>query len=412
MFLCFWRSILYGFNLKEIGETIDIFMVNVEMKMDQTLSFEKTANINEQVFRNEVWKSFYKALVRKKDFILDFRNVRFISSTVVTKLCCLGEIAKREGLDVKIIPSAKLAVYLAEIDFWHVAVANEIFSFDKRYLDIANPNKKVTNALFCIEKEQLKSKYIDAFEFAEWANERTKYKYWVRAELTGVSNAVDNAYYTTKSIPECCKAVLKTVSGFVGYSQYTSEDKMLSPIIELVHNAVWHSHGKCYFLVQTSTYGATRIGIDISVADTGCGLYRSLINKDENDDKLRLFEKNDFLKLTDKTEQNYCSIAEALFFREQSETRGLYDIITDLATEPRDYFCRLQLINGNVILNLLEGQNQDRNGEKYEMYDISRLVNQGISYIIENQQASFIKMSDIGFSFCIDMSITIPLKRK
>lgn len=380
--------------------------------MDQTLSFEETVNINEQVFRNEVWESFYKALERKKDFILDFRNIKFISSTVVTKLCCLGEIAKREGMDVKIIPSAKLAVYLAEMDFWHVAVVNEIFSFDKRYLDITNSNKKVTNALFCIEKEQLKSKYIDTFEFAEWADERTKCKYWVKAELTGVSNTVNNGYYTIRNIPVCCKAVLKTLSGFIGYSQYTSEDKILSPIIELVHNAVWHSHGKCYFLVQTSTYGSTRIGIDISVADTGCGLYKSLANKDENDGKLRVYKRSDFLKLTDKAEQNYYSIVEALFFREQSETRGLYDIITDLATEPRDYFCRLQLTNGNVILNLVEGQNLDRNGKPYEMYDISTLVNQGISNIDKKQHESFHKMSDIGFSLCIDISITIPLKKE
>lgn len=387
-------------------------MVDAEMKMDQTLSFEETVNINEQVFRNEVWESFYKALERKKDFILDFRNIKFISSTVVTKLCCLGEIAKREGMDVKIIPSAKLAVYLAEMDFWHVAVVNEIFSFDKRYLDITNSNKKVTNALFCIEKEQLKSKYIDTFEFAEWADERTKCKYWVKAELTGVSNTVNNGYYTIRNIPVCCKAVLKTLSGFIGYSQYTSEDKILSPIIELVHNAVWHSHGKCYFLVQTSTYGSTRIGIDISVADTGCGLYKSLANKDENDGKLRVYKRSDFLKLTDKAEQNYYSIVEALFFREQSETRGLYDIITDLATEPRDYFCRLQLTNGNVILNLVEGQNLDRNGKPYEMYDISTLVNQGISNIDKKQHESFHKMSDIGFSLCIDISITIPLKKE
>lgn len=384
-------------------------MAAVEMEMNQILSFEKTVNINEQVFRDKVWESFYKALSNRKDFILDFQNVKFISSTVVTKLCCLGEIAKREGFDVKIIPSAKLAIYLAEMDFWHVAVANEIFSFDKRYLDITNPNKKVTNALFCVEKEQLKSKYINTFEFADWADECTKCKYWVKAELTGVSNTVNNGYYTTKNIPECCKAVLKTVSGFVGYSQYTSEDKILSPIIELVHNAVWHSHGKCYFLVQTSTYGSTRIGIDISVADTGCGLYKSLANKEGNNDRLRLLGRSDFLKLTHKTEQNYRSIAEALFFREQSETRGLYDIITDLATEPRNYFCRLQLINGNVMLNLSEGQNQDRNGKLYEVHDISRLVNQGIDYIIKKKQESFITMSDIGFSLCIDMSIIIPL---
>lgn len=395
---------------RKTDKTINIFLINVEIKMNQTLSFGETVNINEQVFRDKVWKSFYTALTKKEDLILDFRNVKFISSTVVTKLCCLGEIAKKNRLDVKIIPSAKLAVYLAEMNFWHIADANEIFNFDEENLNITNPNKKVTNALFCIEKEKLRCKYTNTFEFAEWVDECTKCKYWVKAELTGVSNTVDSGYYTTENIPECCKAVLNTVSGFIGYSEYTSEDKILSPIIELVHNAVWHSHGKCYFLVQTSIYDSSRIGIDISVADTGCGLYKSLVDKDNDDGNLRFYKKNDFIKITDKTKQNYYSIVEALFFREQSKTRGLYDIITDLATEPRNYLCKLQILNGNVLLNLTEGQKQNRNGEKYDTDDFTRLINHGISSIINRHHKNFTKITDIEFSLCIDMGITIPLQ--
>lgn len=379
--------------------------------MHQKLSFDKPININEKVFRNKVWNAFRKALLTKQDLVLDFQNVKFIVSTVITKLCCLGEIAKNLGIDVRIIPSNKLAIYLAEMNFWHIASMNGIFSFDERYLDFSYLNKKVTNALFCIEKEALERKYVKTFEFTKWANERTKCKSWVRAELTGVNNAVDNRFYTVENIPEHCKAVLRTVSGFVGYSQYTSEDKILGPIIELVHNAVWHSHGKCYFFVQTSTYrgDSERIGIDISVADTGCGLYKSLANKGSDDGSLRYFNKDDFMKITDKTMQNYCSIVEALFFREQSETRGLYDIITDLANEPRNYFCELHLINGNIAFDLAEGQKKDKYGNIHEWYDISSFLSKGIEDIIKKQEDYFIPMSDIGFSFCIDMGITIPL---
>lgn len=379
--------------------------------MSQRLSFERSISLSEVVFRDKVWNAFGKALIEGHDLVLDFRNVKFIVSTVVPKLCCLGEIAKKAGIDLEIIPSTKLAIYLAEMDFWHIASVNNIFSFDERYLDFSFLNKKVTNALFCIEKEALKRKYVETFEFAEWANERTKYKYWVRAELTGINNTVDNGYYTVENIPDQCKAVLKTVSGFVGYSQYTSEDTILGPIIELVHNAVWHSHGKCYFFVQTSKYegGFERIGIDISVADTGCGLYKSLASKDGNDGRLRYFKKDDFIKITDKAEQNYCSIVEALFFREQSETRGLYDIITDLAKEPRNYFCELHLINGNIAFDLEEGQKKDKDGNIYEMYDISNFVSKGIEDIIKKQEKYFIPIPDIGFSFCVDIGITVPL---
>lgn len=379
--------------------------------MEQRLSFDKPISITEFVFRTKVWGAFFKALIKKQDLIFDFRNVKFIVSTVITKLCCIGEIAKKAGINIRIIPSAQLAIYLAEMDFWHIAFENKIFSFDERYMDFSFFDKKVTNALFCIEKESLKRKYLETFEFAEWANERTKYKYWVRAEITGVNNTVNNGSYTVEGIPESCKAVLRTVSGFVGYSQYTSEDKILGPIIELVHNAVWHSHGKCYFLVQTSTYKGDfkRIGIDISVADTGYGLYKTLTSKDDNEGSLRYFGKDDFMNITDKTTQNYYSIVEALFFREQSETRGLYDIITDLAKEPRNYLCELHLINGNIAFDLVEGQKKDKDGNIYEMHDISSFVSKGIGDVVKKRGKYFIPMPDIGFSFCVDMGITVPL---
>lgn len=379
--------------------------------MRQRLSFERPISMSETVFRDKVWNVFGQALLKRQDLVLDFRNVEFIVSTVVPKLCCLGEIAKREGIDLEIIPSMKLAVYLAEMDFWRIAFVNDIFSFDEKYLDFAFINKKVTNALFCVEKESLKHKYNGTFEFAEWVDERTKYKYWIRAELTGINNAVNNGYYTIENISEQCKAVLKTVSGFVGYSEYTSEDTILGPIIELVHNAVWHSQGKCYFFVQTSRYGGNfkRIGINISVADTGCGLYKSLANKDGEEDGLWYYKKDDFMRITDKVEQNYCSIIEALFFREQSETRGLYDIITDLANEPHNYFCEIHLINGNITLDLAEGQKKDREGNIYEMHDISSFVRNGIEDIIKKRKKYFMPIFDIGFSFGVDIGITVPL---
>ena len=169
--------------------------------------------------------------------------------------------------------------------------------------------------------------------------------------------------------------------------------------------------GKCYFFVQTSRYKGNfeRIGIDISVADTGCGLYRSLVNKSGNENGSRYYEKDEFIKIIDKTEQNYCSIIEALFFREQSETRGLYDIITDLAREPRNHFCEIHLINGNIALDLAEGQNRDKDGNIHEMNDISSFVSNGIEDIISKRAKYFIPIFDIGFSFGVDIGITVPL---
>lgn len=379
--------------------------------MRHILSFERPISISEIVFRDKVWNAFGKAIRERQDLVLDFRNVKFIVSTVIPKLCCLGEIAKKEGIKLEICPSTKLAIYLAEMDFWRIASVNDIFSFDEKYLDFSFSEKKVTNALFCIEKEVLERKYKGAFEFEADVKERTKYKYWVRAELTGISNTIKKGYYTDENIPEQCKAVLKTVSGFVGYSEYTSEDKILGPIIELVHNAVWHSGGKCYFFVQTSRYKGNfeRIGINISAADTGCGLYRSLVNKSDNEDGSRYYEKDEFIKIIDKAEQNYCSIIEALFFREQPGTRGLYDIIIDLTREPRSHFCEIHLINGNIALDLEEGQYRDKDGDIHEMNDISSFVSNGIEDIISKRAIYSTPMFDIGFSFGVDIGITVPL---
>lgn len=375
--------------------------------------FSKRVSLDEKEFRDSVWKTFAKALDIKQDLIFDFKNVDYMASTVVPKLCCLGEIAKNNGIKIQIIVEYKLCTYLAGLNFWHIAYANHLFIFERRYLDITF-DKKVTNALFCIEKDKLKEKYKDVFEFASWAREKDKYKYWVRAELTGINNSVSNAYYTNEGIPDICKAVMKTVSAFIGYSECTSQDTILEPIVELVHNAVWHSEGRCYFLVQTSTYKGThkeddgRVGIDISVSDTGRGLYESLINKDPDEFRTQYFRKDDFLKMRDKNQQDYCSIIEALYFRRQSGTRGLYDIIMDLVREPEDYFREIHLINRNVAFNMEEGLKRKNNSQISQTNDMSNLINKGIKYIDENKENYFCRMQDIGFSFCVDISITIP----
>ena len=87
----------------------------------------------------------------------------------------------------------------------------------------------------------------------------------------------------------------------------------------------------------------------------------------------------------------------------------MYDLITDLAKEPRNYLCELHLINGNIAFDITEGQKKDKDGNICEMYDISNFVSKGIKDIIKKPEDYFIPISDIGFSLCVDMGITIPL---
>ena len=379
--------------------------------MSQILSLDRDISINDSIFFSKIWDAFFTSMKKKENLVLDFRNIKFIRCTVVTKLCCLGEIAKEKNIQIQLFPSIELALYLADMDFWRIAEEHSLFVFDERYLNISPFQRKVTSALFCLEKESLRKRWEKRFEFAEWVDEKRKYEYYVTAELTGENNTENKGAYTVNNIPKQCQAVLETISGFIGYSEYTCEDNIMRPIIQLVHNSVWHSHGICYFLTQTSMYSGRDDskwkGIDVSVSDTGCGLYNSLVEKLDSENCLKFYRKEEFLKISNKFSRDYCSILEALFYREKSETRGLYDIITDLANEPAEYSRTLRIINGNVELKLNEGPTKNKRICKLE--DISQLVKNGAGVIDKRRKNHVSQLQDIGFSFCVDISISIPI---
>lgn len=353
----------------------------------RVISVQAGGSLKDDVFLHEIWNQFYDGLKEGKDMVLDLTNISFVQSIVVPKLCCLGMIAKKNGINVHFLPSDKVAKYLAEFDFWNIIAKYNIFIFDERLLEIKSEGKKVTNAFFCIEKNMLGRKYAGRFEFKEGVSESTKYKYYVKAELVGEWNIGDKSEYSYRSMPSQCQAVLKTMSNFISYSKYTSEDKIIDSLVELVHNSVWHSEGVCFVMVQACTYKDVK-GIEISVADTGKGLYKSLVDKEDFFPKC--YKKEDFCKISDLLKQNYCSIIEALLYRKESVVRGIYNILDDLARTSDEVNSEVRIVNGNISLNLQKD-------------NIKKLINGSLKDVLSEQKEYMTRKNDIGYAFSINM---------
>lgn len=359
--------------------------------MSNIIKINAKKSLTNEVFLKQVWNQFYDYLREDIDIILDLRNIDFIDSTVLPKICCLGYIAKSLGHALQIIPSFKVARYLSNMDFWEIVELNNIFSYDKKYCEYSSETEKVTNAFFCMDRERLEKKYKNKFEFKEGTKESTKFKYYVKAELVGEGNAVDRAVYSDKGLSSKCKSVIRVVSEFKDYSENTSEDKIIDALVELVHNSVWHSQGVCFFMVQACTYDGNEVGIEVSVADTGVGLYRSLVSK-EDEFVPKCYKKSQFKRITNLVTQNYCSMVEALVYRKESRTRGLYNIMEDLAAEPQGVDTELNLINRNVSCHI-------------EKEEITKLVNGEYKTIISEKGKLMRQKKDIGYAFSIDINI-------
>lgn len=111
----------------------------------RVISVQAGGSLNDDVFLQEIWNQFYDGLKEKKEMVLDLRNISFIQSVVVPKLCCLGMIAKKNGINIYFLPSDKVAKYLAEFDFWNIISKYSIFKFDERLLEIRLEGKKVSS---------------------------------------------------------------------------------------------------------------------------------------------------------------------------------------------------------------------------------------------------------------------------
>lgn len=358
--------------------------------MHNTVWDEKKLSLTNEIFLQEMWNYFYDCLEKKENVILNLQKYDFIEDTVVTKLCCLGAIGKKNGIDVEIIPSLEILDYLANMDFWNTISKYNILKFDDRYTVYTPKVKKVTNAFLCLEKSDIIEKYENKFEFQQWVSTSTKCKWFIKAELVGIENLF-NSIYSLRYLSNKNEAILKIISEFTGGTLYDSGERIVSAIVEIVHNAVWHSDGLCFLLVQACTYQNKHVGIEVSVADTGIGLYKSLLRKG-NELETKCFKQDEFKKIKDTLTQNYCAIVEALLFRKKSVTRGLYDIMSDLKNGPYKKDTGINIINGNMSLNI-------------KKEEITRFLDGDIDFLFKDKNKYMKQKKDIGYSYSIDVYI-------
>lgn len=354
-----------------------------------------------------------------EDICLNFEQAQFIKGATLTKLCCFADNCKRNNINLYIKPSFSIAEYLADLGFWDLAKNNSMFIFDERYIDYKSyRSNQATKSLFRLSKNDLENKYKNKFDFPAWVTEKFKFEVYVTAEVLGIGNAVNRGMYTKESIPDECKAVLKTIAQFTAYSEYVDDDMIIRPILQIVHNSVWHSQGTCYFFVQTSTFSESFgqrkwVGVDISVADSGVGLYSSLINKDDKDpdfcnENYKLFGKYRLQTIKNKHFQNVSAIPEALLFRMDDGQRGLYHVIFDMVKENNTKYKSITVTNNMTKIYLGEGLYTWKEQSTMKK-DMSILLGQSVHdreeivKFIDNHSKD---VPDIGIGCSVDISMT------
>ncbi len=358
------------------------------------------------------------------EICLDFEYAQFIKGGTLTKLCCFADNCKRNNINLYIKPSFRIAEYLADLGFWDIAKNNSMFLFDERFIDFrSNRNNQATKSFFRINKIGLENKYKNKFEFPSWATDKFKFEVYVTAEILGYGNAGNRGTYTKEFIPEECKAVLKTIGQFKAHSENVEDDMIIRPIIQIIHNSVWHSQGTCYFFAQTSTYSKSLgdrkwVGVDISVADSGIGLYSSLICKDDKDqdfrdDNFKLFGKSKLASIKNRHLQNVSAIPEALLFRMGDGQRGLYHIVYDMTKENSTKFKSIIVTNNITTVYLGEGIRGWKE-EIVEKDDMSRLLKYAENS--KDEILDFIKshskdVPDIGIGCSVDISMTNEISK-
>lgn len=354
-----------------------------------------------------------------EEICLDCEFVQFIKGATLTKLCCFADNCKRNNINLYIKPSFRIAEYLADLGFWDIAQNNSMFIFDERFIGYrSNRKNQATKSFFRINKCELEKKYKNKFEFPSWVTEKFKFEVYVTAEVLGFGNASNRGTYTNESIPDECKAVLKTIGQFTAHSEYVEDDMIIRPIIQIIHNSVWHSQGICYFFVQTSTFSESFgqrkwVGVDISVADSGVGLYSSLICKDDGDldfrnENYKLFGKNKLVTIKDRHLQNISAIPEALLFRMDDGQRGLFHVIFDMTKENSSKYKSITVTNNMTKVYLGEGEYRckDKIISKDDMSQLLMHAEHNKDKILEYINIHSKDVPDIGIGCSVDISMT------
>lgn len=327
----------------------------------EVINFDYDTTLNVAIFEKKIWKEFSELLnnVNVKKIYLDMRNVKFIAPIVLPKLCYMGMLSKRRGIELELVINAysNIKYYLSQLNFFDIVKRYQICTVDDGLIGGEIKQNKTTSAFLCFQSEDLLSKYERKYKFNDKISEKDRLKICLRMEILGESywNREINEDIINKSQ---ILSVLKNISN--------DREKILSlalDFIEIIHNSLWHGKTICFFCLQACTYKKynNRFSIvDISVLDCGSGLYDSFIKKnwEEEEKKPKFINLNDFLSLKDEKEKFLFSLLEMIVFRKDEEKRGIYDVMLNLLKKKElklnVYSKNIQVnLNENILINIL-----------------------------------------------------------
>lgn len=335
--------------------------------MTNIISFKNDATLNNELFMGMVLGKF-ESLLKENDIkkiYLDLRNVKFIAPLVLPKLCCMGVLARRKGIDLEVVVEAnsKVKYYLSQANFFNIVKRYNVLTVDEGLTGGEIDHNKLTYAFLCYEKEELLQKYERMYEFSDRIGEKEKLKFCVKTEIMGQTYQTDELdKYSIRKSP-----VLTVLENLCGDTK-TVQDIALT-YVELIHNALWYGDKLCFFCVQAGTYRDKykneNVGIDVSIMDCGVGLYDTFYNKDwENENKsTKTIELQKFLNLKQLHARDFYSTLEMVLFRKDEEIRGIYDVLEGLLEkkELRVIFLNRSMkldADANVLKRILGGDVQ------------------------------------------------------
>ena len=335
------------------------------MKILPLISISKT--LTDSVFYKNIVQEFEQiqmgSLEHQKCLYIDLRNVEFISPSTLPKLCTFFMTLRNMGYECHISLShdSKMRSYLESLNFFNIVAQHRFAHLHESFLGGIKSGVNLSNGFFCVEKQTLIDKYTGKYAFDEALSEKDLLDFCIIFEVFGEPTTNTQRVDEVDEERVRRSPVLRTLSHLLSMKKmehltydekvnfdndfFTKLKDMGKFFCELIQNSLWHGSDQCLFSVQTGRYRRSNKvddseyfnRVDISIADSGKGLYESLAKKDwEKLDKTTCsIDLDKFLRLTDKSKQDLHSTIEALLFRMGDPIRGLYDVLSDLSDKEK-----------------------------------------------------------------------------
>jgi hypothetical protein len=266
---------------------------------------------------------------KKDELRIDLSDVDFIKPSILPLLCLIGlKVKQFTGTPSMLyIPwKPKLLGYLDHMGFIDIVRKHDLFDlFEETIGGFSRPNMNPNCKMYLFPAySKVKEKYmLQGSQHVKQGNHDVeKELYAQHAYRKDISNKLSNLSIIFDAYNRNNKNTL--------ISEQKAYD-LIDTATQLIHNAVIHGDSDCPVIFQLD-YGE-RIKykkLFLSVADSGIGLYNSLISKQPDDYKFRFIDRESLENMDYIPEKNIHSIFEALFFRMNDRVEGIYDVFNNI----------------------------------------------------------------------------------